>query len=248
VAHLRLGELLVQAGALTQEKLEYALKEQARSKLRLGQILVDHHLISEAAMVDALARTTGLPRLDIATIHAEPIRMRSLMDPWTAEREAVVPLHADDAKRTLVIAVADPTHVVPLDDLAFRSGLRVQCILGTAAEIGHLINHVFHGTALDRGFSERVRQPGGHLQPGEIIHSIAVEPGTPAYAGPQAAAPVQAPMEPEPSLSDLFGPILMVQERLALELQVAFELLVEKGWLSQEAYMARLARPSDPDR
>lgn len=124
MAHLRLGELLVQAGALTQEKLEYALKEQARSKLRLGQILVDHHLISEAAMVDALARTTGLPRLDIATIHAEPIRMRSLMDPWTAEREAVVPLHADDAKRTLVIAVADPTHVVPLDDLAFRSGLK----------------------------------------------------------------------------------------------------------------------------
>ena len=248
MARLRLGELLVQAGALTQDKLDYALKEQARSKQRLGQVLVDHHLISEADMVDALARTTGLPRLDIATVKVEPARVRSLMDSMSAERDVVVPLYADESKRTLLIALADPTNVVALDDLGFRSGLRVSCVLGTAPEVGHLINHVFHGTTLDRGFSQRVRQPGGHLQPGEILHALAEELGAPSRPGHAVAAPIQGPMSSEPSLSELFGPLLMVQERLALELQVAFELLVEKGWLSQEAYMARLARPSEPDR
>lgn len=245
MAHLRLGELLLQAGALSRENLDFALQQQQRSKLRLGQILVDYHLISEAEMVDALARVTGLSRLDIATITVDAARMRSLMDPWTAERENVVPLHADDGKRSLIVAVSDPTNVTPLDDLSFRSGLKVQAVLGTAAEIEHLINHVFHAMNLDRDFSARVRQPGGHLQPGEIMHSIAEEPSIPPPPRVPAAplaAPITSPIRSEPSLSELFGPLLMIQEKLALELQVAFELLVEKGWITQEAYIERLTR------
>lgn len=246
--HLRLGELLIQAGALTQEKLDRALHEQSRTKQRLGRILVDHHLITESDMVDALARTTGLPRLDIATINVEPARMRALSDAFVAEREGVVPLHVDAPRRALIVAVADPTNVVPLDDLSFRSGLRVEAVLGTGPEIEHLINHVFHNMNLDREFTHNMRRHE-HAPPHvESIQPLAEdllapdEPPRPSAAPSFPAAPLTASIAPEPSLSELFGPMLMVQENLARELQAVFELLVEKGWLTREQYLDRLSR------
>lgn len=248
MTHLRLGELLVQAGALTPEKLERALHEQAKTKQRLGRILVDHHLITESEMVDALARVTGLPRLDIATVEVEPTGMRSLIDSFTAEREGVVPLHSDPKRRALVVAVADPTNVVPLDDLAFRSSLRVEAVLGTGPEIEHLINHVFHNVALDREFTHRMRQHEHQRPVVETVQPLAEDllipdelAARPEPPLPFPTAPVEVAMDTEPSLSELFGPMLMVQENLARELQAVFELLVEKGWMTREQYLERLS-------
>jgi len=56
MARKRLGDLLVSAGLLTDQNLEYALREHRRTGVRLGRILVDHGLVEEAAMYDALAR------------------------------------------------------------------------------------------------------------------------------------------------------------------------------------------------
>lgn len=243
MTHLRLGELLIQAGVLTQEKLDRALHEQQKSRQRLGRILVDHHLISESGMVDALARTTGLARLDIATVSVEPARMRALIDPFAAERENVVPLHADPKRRVLVVAASDPTNVVPLDDLAFRSSLRVEAVLGTEAEVEHLINHVFHNQPLDREFSHKVRAHGGHLPVPEVDSAV---PLAEDLMLPELPPPARTSAPPEPSLSELFGPLLMIQENLARELQAVFELLVEKGWMTREQYLDRLThRPRD---
>ena len=51
---LLLGELLVAQGLLTSEQLRWALAEQAESGRLLGEVVVQHDLISMVALVNAL--------------------------------------------------------------------------------------------------------------------------------------------------------------------------------------------------
>ena len=50
---IRLGDLLVQAGTITQEQLETALEKQKKSGMKLGVTLVDEGIITEDDIVNA---------------------------------------------------------------------------------------------------------------------------------------------------------------------------------------------------
>lgn len=53
---IRLGDLLIQQGLLTDEQLKFALDEQKRSGRKLGRIVVDSSFVTEEAISQALAR------------------------------------------------------------------------------------------------------------------------------------------------------------------------------------------------
>ena len=60
---IKLGDVLVQAGSITQEQLEYAIKVQAQdeTRRRLGEILQDLGYIPEIDMLKALSIRVGTP-------------------------------------------------------------------------------------------------------------------------------------------------------------------------------------------
>ena len=47
MAYMRLGDLLIAAGAITQEQLEEALTIQKQTKERLGDVLIENNIITE---------------------------------------------------------------------------------------------------------------------------------------------------------------------------------------------------------
>ena len=53
---IRLGDLLIQQGLLTDEQLKLALDEQKRSGRKLGRIFVDSGYVTEEGISKALAR------------------------------------------------------------------------------------------------------------------------------------------------------------------------------------------------
>ena len=57
---VRLGEHLIGMGVLTPQQLMVALREQERSRRKLGEILVDHRFVSRAALDEAL-RSLQMP-------------------------------------------------------------------------------------------------------------------------------------------------------------------------------------------
>ena len=56
----RIGDVLVNDGALSEEQLTDALTEQKKTGRLLGQILVDDGVISSRVLVHALARSLGV--------------------------------------------------------------------------------------------------------------------------------------------------------------------------------------------
>ena len=62
---LRLGDLLVQAGLISDNQLQMALLEQKRSGAKLGRAVVDMGFISEQKLLEALSRQLNIPYVDL---------------------------------------------------------------------------------------------------------------------------------------------------------------------------------------
>lgn len=145
----RLGEVLVDAGLLSPAQLAEALREQqavAGPRRRLGAVIVSLGLAREVDVAAALATQLGLrlARLDARPPRPEVVR---LLPRPVAERSRAVVVHQET--RRLVVASADPTNVVALDDVRVATGCQdLEVIVATESEVrDHLL----------RAWSEDVR-------------------------------------------------------------------------------------------
>jgi type IV pilus assembly protein PilB len=118
---VRLGDVLVRLGLLSDQDLVRALDEQLATggSRRLGQVLRDLDLVDELDLAQGLAAGHQLPlvALDLVPIDQDVARAipRSV-----AERSAVIP-YARRGQR-LVVAVADPVDILALDDVRALTG------------------------------------------------------------------------------------------------------------------------------
>ncbi|WP_432573806.1 GspE/PulE family protein [Kineococcus sp. SYSU DK005] len=113
----RLGDVLVEKGLLLPEDLDHALNEQRNAegpRRRLGQILVDLGLVSEAELAVCLADLLSLEHVDLSRVSIAPDVVR-LLPRAVAERCRVLVL--DKTPEYLLVAAADPTNVLALDDV-----------------------------------------------------------------------------------------------------------------------------------
>lgn len=170
---IRLGELLVQAGLLSEAVRDQALAEQAKTGARLGQILVDRDLVEEAELYDVIAEHAKIPRLNLAELEVQRAAAQVVDAAW-ASRYGVLPL-ADDG-RYLLTATTDPSQIAALDELAFRSGRNIRLVLASDTELERLIRHVYHQESLDRRRSTERIGPHHHaaveIDEGLIIRGI----------------------------------------------------------------------------
>jgi len=117
----RFGDLILAEGLVTQEQFDQALAEQKKTNEKLGEILVRLGLITEEQLVHFLSRQYGIPEVTFPEkIAAEIIK---LIPARIARKYGVLPIGRTIGSVTL--AVADPTNLSALDDVAFMTGLKV---------------------------------------------------------------------------------------------------------------------------
>jgi type IV pilus assembly protein PilB len=117
----RIGDLLLSDGVVTQKQFEQALAEQKRTGEKIGEVLVRLGLITESQLVHFLSRQFGIPEIAVPKRIAPEII--NVISGRIARKYCVVPI-----SRTLgsvTVAVADPTNLSALDDLAFMTSLKV---------------------------------------------------------------------------------------------------------------------------
>jgi hypothetical protein len=149
---IRLGDLLLRAGVLTEPQLAAALHEQRQWGGRLGSILVRMGVLSEDLLVKALARQLNMPRaaLGPTDVLQVPPAILQRIDRATCERLVMVPVGYAAERRAVQIAIADPNNIVALDDLGRRVGLRVETLIAGETQIHQAIIRLYVGdTGLD---------------------------------------------------------------------------------------------------
>src|ERR1700694_1329941 len=112
---IKIGDLRVKAGVITDSQLKASLAEQAQWGGKLGDILVRMEFLTEEILVRALSKQTGIPRADL-TGKADRVAL-ALIPPDVAEEFGVVPVTAKDEGRTVVVAMSDPLNLGVTDHL-----------------------------------------------------------------------------------------------------------------------------------
>jgi len=134
----RIGDILVEAGLLTREQVEEAL---ARSRgRRLGQVLVESGLVSEEEIAQALSRQLGIPLIDLLRNPPDP-RCVALVPESLARVHHLVPVQLID--RSLFVALADPTDVVGIDAVEKVTGLSVKPAVAPESEVAAAIQRSY---------------------------------------------------------------------------------------------------------
>lgn len=239
----------MQSGLLTQKQLEFALREQARTGVRLGQIMVDHALVEESRLFDALARLTGMPRLSLQTVEIDRAAA-NMSDPDWCQRYGMLPVARDLRAKILTVAVTDPTDVKPLDELSFKTGYRTRAVLGSETEVSRLIRHHFFHEPLRRETGDLFSRPGHpttgriEIEDGMIIRDMEAMQNEAQHIGMYAGpAPSNGALERD-ALAAL-KPVFDSQQDAARRLKAIFELCVARGIISPDEYYAKLKQMPD---
>ncbi|MCB9844939.1 MAG: Flp pilus assembly complex ATPase component TadA [Phycisphaeraceae bacterium] len=129
---VRVGDALVQEGAISAEQLEEGLRVQRETGRMLGEVLVERGVISTAELVRALARTLGVRGCQLRHGLIDPALIK-LIGPEEAERLKALPMFK--VKDELTVAMAEPTSLPTIDRLARLSGCRVRPVLALESNI-----------------------------------------------------------------------------------------------------------------
>jgi MSHA biogenesis protein MshE len=121
---IRLGDLLVQEGIISQQQLEDALQTQKESGKKLGQIFIDKGLISEKRLLQFVADQLDIDYIDLSQYQIDPEAAQALSESQ-ARRFRAIPLKKKHDGHYQV-GMADPTNVMAVD--------RLERILGTEVE------------------------------------------------------------------------------------------------------------------
>ena len=103
----RLGDLLVQAGSITREQLDFALRTQRERGGRLGQNLVDLGFVSESLLSQTLAAQLKIPAANAAALDTVPPEVLRIFPADTAAHHRAIPVLLEGG--ALWVAMSDPT-------------------------------------------------------------------------------------------------------------------------------------------
>jgi type IV pilus assembly protein PilB len=146
---VQIGDLLLERGLITESSLDEALERQKAEGGRLGYHLVVQGAISEEDLVTVLSEQYGVPAVNLQHVRSAIDRddMYHLIPRETAEKYLVFPVNKTGT--TLALAMVDPTNVVALDDIRFRTGCEVEPVLASEFAIKESIEWLYDRGVID---------------------------------------------------------------------------------------------------
>jgi type IV pilus assembly protein PilB len=131
---VRIGEVLLEKGLLTQEQLDTALAHQKSigHKKLLGEVLVELKMVTEEQVMEVLAEAYGVPYARVNPRIADP-KIIEVLPRDFLEKNAVLPLFLVNGK--LTVAVHEPSNVFLIEEIERQSGHLVQLVASPARDI-----------------------------------------------------------------------------------------------------------------
>lgn len=128
MAYMRLGDLLIAAGAITDEQLQAALQAQKTSGQRLGDVLIDSGVITQRQLIDALQMQLGVDYIDLTRVSI-PVELAKYVPRSIAKKYCVVPVKL--VKDELYVAMSDPLDFMAQEELKAASRKQIIPMIST---------------------------------------------------------------------------------------------------------------------
>lgn len=160
---VRVGDILVTAGLISQKQLVKALAHQKREKKKkLGDILVDRGLVSKAEILTALATKFRQRFVNLDDITPDPKALSAISEEMVRQLK-IFPIkdHGDH----IVIANSTPTDPSIGDALRFHAGRRIELVVSLPEQISEYIEK--HYTTEDQRIGDFIGEMGTDIK--EVI-------------------------------------------------------------------------------
>lgn len=141
---IRLGDLLVEKGAISNEQLMQALAAQKSTGRKLGQTLIQNGYITEDLMLNILSKQLNLPFINLKNFKFDTDTVHALSETLARRYRAIVLKKESDG--AYLVAMADPSDIFAYDEITKHLKTAIHQAVSKEAEILGTIDSVYRQT------------------------------------------------------------------------------------------------------
>lgn len=136
----RLGELLLERGAIAVSELHTALEACHRAGGRLGTHLLHYGFVDERSLLEALSDQFEVASVTADSLATVPANVRALLPPGMQKRLGVVPFKK--AGNRLVVAMVNPADAAAVEEMGAFSHLQIEPHVATETAISEILDGI----------------------------------------------------------------------------------------------------------
>lgn len=136
----RLGDMLLEAGLITEDQLKQALLGQKKRGVKLGQYLTLEGIITDSQVTDVVCRQLRLQKYN-PDDYPEDTGLKDLIPANIAQKYHLVPLRKNG--HLLTVAMTDPLDIEALDTAEVLTDVEVEPVICTEKELTELISRIY---------------------------------------------------------------------------------------------------------
>ncbi len=152
---IRLGDLLVEKGLITDEQLQLALKEQKKLGRKLGGTLVELGMIDEDSILNLLSGQLGIPLVSLTNFNFNEEVVRKLSESIARRYRAIV---LEERANDFLVGMADPTDIYALDEIQAKLPKTVSLAIVRESSLLSAFDKVYRRTEEISALAEELGQ------------------------------------------------------------------------------------------
>jgi type IV pilus assembly protein PilB len=137
---VKLGELLLRLRVITPRQYQEASNHQRLLGGSLKQALLSLGVVKDEDITSVLSHQYGVPYIDLNDFEVDPV-LTKIIPAEAARRYQVLPLALIGT--TLTVAMADPTNVPAMDDIARMTDYNIEPVVASERTLKNAISHYY---------------------------------------------------------------------------------------------------------
>lgn len=143
VSNLKIGQILINSGDITEEDLEKVLQKQKLEEnkgKRVADLLIEDKIVTERQVCKALEQQLYMPYVDLDEVTL-PEDVASLIPEEMAQTHMVVPIEQEG--RFLTVAIGDPLNYQGLKDLSIATKMKIRPVIAEPTKIAGKLRELY---------------------------------------------------------------------------------------------------------
>ena len=136
----RLGEILIDEGCISNVQLKAALSGSKKSRLKLGEYLIQNGIVAETIILDAIAAQMNLKKYN-PDDYAISMELSQIMGVDAADKLNAVPVEKKEG--VLTVAMVDPLDIIAIDYIEAMTDMEVETLICSEQNFVYLMSTVY---------------------------------------------------------------------------------------------------------
>ncbi len=152
---VRIGDLLVEQKMISEAQLQEALAEQKKSGRKLGRVLVESGFVDEDKLLVLLSEQLDIPYVDLSHFELDPDLVRRLPETHARRYRALV---LKSTPNGLLVGMGDPTDIFAFDELVriLKTSIQIACV--KESDLLHNVDRLYQHADQLRSLANEVGQ------------------------------------------------------------------------------------------